>query len=64
MINLEPTLNKLKRRPLRRTKKWLLNLDKVLSQQVTSILPFLMPGLLESNPHMVSNLKFKREVMR
>ena len=64
MINLEPTLNKLKRRLHRRIKKWLLNLDKVLSQQVTSILPFLMPGLLELNPHMVSNLKFKREVMR
>jgi hypothetical protein len=64
MINLEPTLNKLKRRLHRRIKKWLLNLDKVLSQQVTSILQFLMPGLLELNPHMVSNLKFKREVMR
>jgi hypothetical protein len=64
MISLEPTLSKLKRRPLRRTKKWLLNLDKVLSQQVTLILPFLMPGLLESKPLMDSNLMSKREVTR
>ena len=64
MINLDPMLNKLKKRLLRRTKNRLPELDKVLSQQITLILPFLMPGLLELRPLMDSSLKMQRDPMR